>query len=321
MENQEPESRCGSSNMDLDSDFYGDEKTVSALEARVENFDFVSWWASRRPVLANGSNNQQHPSTNTATTTFTTAPANTPQGRLHNPYEGEPYAWDFAEPISSFLSRLPPATTDWRPGHDWIWVANPYQPPHERPDQALTCFLKGGRERLAHFSDFEQTASAAAAASRSATARAIVSQDVDKERREAVADLQRLAVACGVLTGKWMLFPEPGNVNEVWGKVARATAGGELGVGAKVATRVDPEKARLICIYTRDFRDKDDVARVLNRMRELELVRPGERQIYYKTDAWTHLDIYGGNGWGIAASMYSSNQIFSYIRTLSSRAA
>ena len=39
-----------------------------------------------------------------------------------------------------------------------------------------------------------------------------------------------------------MLFPEPGRVNEVWGKVARATAAGELGVGAKVETRVRADK-------------------------------------------------------------------------------
>lgn len=108
-------------------------------------------------------------------------------------------------------------------------------------------------------------------------------REVAGARREAVEDLRRLAGACNVVTGKWMLFPEPGSVNEVWGKVATATAGGRLGVGAKVETRVQAAKERLICVYTRDFRDKDDVARVLNRMRELELVRPGGRQVYYKS--------------------------------------
>lgn len=92
------------------------------------------------------------------------------------------------------------------------------------------------------FTDFSQTATAAAAASGSATARTVVSRDVARDRKEAVEDLKRLAAACGVLTGKWMLFPEPGRVNEVWGKVARATAAGELGVGAKVETRVSADK-------------------------------------------------------------------------------
>ncbi len=84
-----------------------------------------------------------------------------------------------------------------------------------------------------------------------------------------------------------MLFPAPGDVNEVWAKVAHATAEGGLGISAKVETRVEADKARLVCVYTRDFRDKGDVARVLRRLGELELVRPsgpglGGRQIYYK---------------------------------------
>lgn len=111
----------------------------------------------------------------------------------------------------------------------------------------------------------------------------VVQRDLAQERRSAVADLLELAAACGVVEGKWMLFPEPGRVNEVWAKVARATAADELGVAAKVETRVTVGKERLICVYTRDFRDKDDVARVLGRLAQLELVRPGGRQIYYKT--------------------------------------
>jgi hypothetical protein len=83
-----------------------------------------------------------------------------------------------------------------------------------------------------------------------------------------------------------MFFPEPNYVDDVWGVVARATAANDLGVAAKVAPKDDDEgrmgAARLICVYTRDFRDKDDVARVLTRLRELELVRTNGRPVYYK---------------------------------------
>lgn len=83
-----------------------------------------------------------------------------------------------------------------------------------------------------------------------------------------------------------MLFPGPAHVNEIWGTVARATVKNELGIAAKVAPReeVGSPKARLICIYTYDFADKDDVARVLAWLKQLGLVRtgPGSRQIYYK---------------------------------------
>lgn len=83
-----------------------------------------------------------------------------------------------------------------------------------------------------------------------------------------------------------MLFVEPTRVNEVWERVATATARNELGVAAKVAPREERGSARerLVCIYTYDFRDRDDVARVLHRLRQLELVRDraSGKPIYYK---------------------------------------
>lgn len=83
-----------------------------------------------------------------------------------------------------------------------------------------------------------------------------------------------------------MLFIEPAFVNEVWERVAQATARNELGIAAKVAPREERGSARerLVCIYTYDFRDRDDIARVLHRLRQLELVRDraSGKYIYYK---------------------------------------
>jgi hypothetical protein len=311
--------------MDSDSDFYGmplsqttsngsashitgDEETTSALEARVNDFDVVAWWDRQNTAAGHF---RRHASPKPPPPTF-------PAGRPHDPYQGEPGARQLSETIEQFLARLPPATTDWRPGLDWIWISNPYAPPS--PRQALNQLLEGGEERLALFTEFEAMTTAGGAKPLTALQR-----DVANERRETVEDLRELAGACNVLTGKWMLFPEPAFVNEVWAKVAKATANDELGVTAKVEPRVQNKKERLVCIYTRDFRNKDDVARVLNRMRELELVRPSGKQIYYKSgqllslvqfrwvmayqssDAWTHLGIYGGNSWGIGASMVSTS--------------
>lgn len=82
-----------------------------------------------------------------------------------------------------------------------------------------------------------------------------------------------------------MLFCPPDEVNEVWEIVAKATANNELGIAAKVAPKPedeDPRKDRLICVYTTDFRDKADVGRVLQKLRELRLVEARGRPIYYK---------------------------------------
>lgn len=68
----------------------------------------------------------------------------------------------------------------------------------------------------------------------------------------------------------------------VWSVVARATANNELGIAAKVAPDDgDDRKPRLICVYTKDFNDMDDVARVIKKMRDLKLVEP-RKAIYYK---------------------------------------
>ncbi|KAJ4291517.1 hypothetical protein N0V88_006114 [Collariella sp. IMI 366227] len=66
----------------------------------------------------------------------------------------------------------------------------------------------------------------------------MLQRDVVQQCRETIADLKELAGVCGVIEGKWMLFPEPGEVNAVWGKVAHATARG-VGVAAKVETRAE----------------------------------------------------------------------------------
>jgi hypothetical protein len=119
-----------------------------------------------------------------------------------------------------------------------------------------------------------------------AKTKSIAAREINKERASAVSQILDLAHQLHVRCGKWMLFPSAEFVDAVWAVVARATAANELGVAAKVAPRVGNEppqgSARLICIYTRDFKDKDDIARVLGRMKELELVRPNGRAIYYK---------------------------------------
>lgn len=82
-----------------------------------------------------------------------------------------------------------------------------------------------------------------------------------------------------------MLFPAAADVNGVWGTVARVTARGQLGCDAKVAAAGAGAGAgggaRLICVYTRDFADMEDVRRVAKGLDDLGLI-PRERSVYYK---------------------------------------
>lgn len=70
---------------------------------------------------------------------------------------------------------------------------------------------------------------------------------------------------------------------------------------------LETERARLICVYTYAFDDGQDVRRVLRELVELGLCSSGARPIYYKADAFTHLDLDSDNEYRIRASLFSSN--------------
>ncbi len=86
-------------------------------------------------------------------------------------------------------------------------------------------------------------------------------------------------------SGKWLLFVKRDDVDEVWAKIAAATRGGRLGHAAKVSTAWENPLStnrgkHVICVYTRDHEDVEDVRRVRAALRELGFVHP----IAYKTD-------------------------------------
>jgi hypothetical protein len=129
-----------------------------------------------------------------------------------------------------------------------------------------------------------------------------------------------------------MLFLPSDLTDEAWSLIARATATISLGIGAKVGPH-DKEKdphsrePRLICVYTKDFADKEDVARVLRELIALKVVSSRAKPIFYKpgkynstqvrlaknwslrADAYTYLNIMSGNRWGIKPTLYNSADV------------
>ncbi|PYH41963.1 DUF1917-domain-containing protein [Aspergillus saccharolyticus JOP 1030-1] len=187
----------------------------------------------------------------------------------------------------------------------WIYVAAP-EPRHIQADTAR---LVAEGTRALHRYENDKAAlqlqrDTAPAGSRQAAARALL-----RRRQELERELFVLARQTGVVSGKWMLFITADRVDEVWAVVAEATVRGELGFGAKVATDDGQGRARLIAIYTQDHEDREDVARVLKKMIELQLVKEDEKPIYYKCDAFTHLEIMANNPWGLKASRFSSRDV------------
>jgi Domain of unknown function (DUF1917) len=87
----------------------------------------------------------------------------------------------------------------------------------------------------------------------------------------------------------------------------------KLGIAAKIAADSDFGRERLICVYTRDFSDINDVRRVAQSLLDLDLISGdgSRRPIYYKCDMYTHLGINSGNEYGLAASLYNSHEVLS----------
>lgn len=227
-----------------------------------------------------------------------------PEPELYNPWEGNEMAKQLAEPLSDFLTRLKPSTTPLSSG-PWIWIANP------RSKRQAKCDIAGLKQEGHHLLENYASLRRNLEAKHPEKAPATITRMMEAAKDLLEEDIVKLARTKNLMNGKWMLFPSPSHVDAVWAKVARATDAGELGIGAKVATARDDDrsgKSRLICIYTIDFSDEEDVKRVLRKLSELGLVKR-DQGIFYKCDAYTYLDIMGGNEYKLKASMYGSREM------------
>jgi len=95
--------------------------------------------------------------------------------------------------------------------------------------------------------------------------------------------------------GKWLIFAPRSRVDALWSTVKVATEQGCLGFAAKVSTALPGGYApgrHVICVYTADFRNRSDVARVLAGLRAAGV----SGRLYYKTDVATSQGLYAAAG-------------------------
>ena len=113
--------------------------------------------------------------------------------------------------------------------------------------------------------------------------------------------------------GKWLIYLSCRNVDYCWSRVRDATEAGTLGIAAKIST--DWGKAHdlagmlteglggwrdhVICVYTADWEDREDLVRVGRRLADVDAVRT--QTLLYKPDAFTYEGIWAGSSPGHVA--------------------
>lgn len=86
-------------------------------------------------------------------------------------------------------------------------------------------------------------------------------------------------------SGKWLLFDSFDKIDEYWKLIMNALDSNSLGPSAKVATSkvkegFESNKNRVICIYTENYNDLDDVWRIEKGIRNMGILN----KLVYKLD-------------------------------------
>lgn len=94
--------------------------------------------------------------------------------------------------------------------------------------------------------------------------------------------------------GKWMIFVPHQQVDLKWVLIDQAHTAGVLGIHAKTSSsRIQAASGEhVICVYTKDWQDEEDVMRVRTKLRRLGF----NRTLHYKRDVDTRAGKYSGSG-------------------------
>lgn len=123
-------------------------------------------------------------------------------------------------------------------------------------------------------------------------------------KEKCVEEIMRLAKKDKETIGKWLVYVSPAQADEVWEKIARATALGYLGCSSKIApTANNQDRPTVICVYVQDSTNKREVQRVLKTLYYDLKITSGLNS--FKPDIFTYLGIYANNRWRLKPTLYS----------------
>ncbi|KAJ5918062.1 hypothetical protein N7454_010437 [Penicillium verhagenii] len=291
-----------------ESSFYGDDDEQARLEEQVATYDPEPYWSQYHSKLLSTMQNEllappaPEKSSPDPDTPMPDVDACDPPARLPRNKRGA------TESLASFLARLPPSRTVLPRTQPWIWARGSSDLTSSLKKRDEPNFLQKGTELL---HGFEETLSELRAAHDKSGAKttAALTRKLNPIRRDLEKNILALAHETGVTAGKWMLFPSVKKVDSTWATLVTALDTGKVQADAKVAADdgSGSEKSRLICVYTENFADKENVKKVLRMLLNEGIFEPAATgPIYYKSDAFTLLNINSKNEYGLKASMFSS---------------
>ena len=223
------------------------------------------------------------------------------------PVTSQSSSWQQHETIIEFLRRLPVADPETANVGPWLWVHCSPELQDRSDHDDVDAFIDTASPLLEGLCKqrviLEQQNPGKAVGT--------ITRKLGPYRDQLEVDLLNTAKKFGVTSSKWMLFPKLEDLPRVWRLVAEATAEGKLGPISKVGTWSPDDAIKgctLICVYTKDFSDLDDVKRVMRALIELGIAKR-ESKIYYKCDAYTYLGIKSGNAYKLPASLWSSEEV------------
>ncbi|KAK7552502.1 hypothetical protein IWX49DRAFT_587205 [Phyllosticta citricarpa] len=303
--------RAGDGSTSDDSSFYGDDETKAELEHKSATFTTRPYWSSHDQLLATvvqktRANKPTTPPKRKIEDKQPIVREEIPNEQVEPPIASNWY--QSTETVDEFLKRMSPLdTVVEHTGFPWIWVQSPNSSAYNkhRPDEEAFCakgqeLLESYRQKKAKIERDNPSAS-----------KGSVTSKLYRDRLKLKDDIEGLMLQTNMACGKWLLRPSIIDASRFWKQICLGVLDGRLGHTAKIATTsiTKPENIRLICVYTKDCFDIEDMIRVLRALIEMDLVSK-EQPIYYKTDAYTLLDIYSDNEYKLQASLCSSKNIW-----------
>ncbi|XP_071961842.1 UPF0696 protein C11orf68 homolog isoform X1 [Antedon mediterranea] len=216
-------------------------------------------------------------------------------GRTHQTFGSDERIFDpecNEETIDDFLFINKPSQLCISDGISWIRVLGP---DYRKTHWVQTCDvdeLTSSFKKLTHNQSTTSSDEDAAAS--------------DEDEKGGVSQNEIFSLDEELTSGKWMIFPKRDYVDNIWGKVAKATVSGKLGKGATMA-KVAPvgeneDVSSYIAVYTPDYRNKAQVFDVEKKMRDIGI----KGRLKYKPDINTKTGVYRNNEHKVKPSIYET---------------